>query len=212
MSKPIIFPTGITCVFGSSGSGKSTLTRDKLLPQINGPQMIVIDPTHPDPNAHTSARDAASAMYEGQRKVVLRSMDPEQAVPLIYAAWARCCKDNPVYLVCDEASEYLDHAATQKYKSLQTIAQTARHKRLGWAILSQSAVNIAPKIRKQSRSTFWMRMQDHLDIKLAKERIGHKLGAQSIDDFTTGQFIQHPTVTPSEATNDWQRPASAGSY
>lgn len=180
--------TGVTCIWGSRGSGKSTLAKQKIVPQVSGQRIIIIDPMA-DPlaseNGHTRARDFADCLYAGHRRVTLCSGNPQEVLPAIYAAWAHSSKSDPIYAVCDEAPSYF-HRSTN---GLNKIMFQGRHRGFGMAIIGQRMSAVDAQIRSQASTTFFMRLTDHVDLDTAKKIIGPN--AANLPSFTAGQFIRH---------------------
>ncbi len=184
MGKPIN-TTGVTAIWGGRGAGKTTLSKAEIMPNLKGQRVVVIDPMSLE--GHKTAQDAASALYAGERQIILATSNPDQAVPMIYAAWAHSTKDDPIYIICDEGPSYL----CNNTDGLSKIMFMGRHRGFGMLLIGQRPNALHAQIRSQIECTFWMRQIDHTDVETARKMIGPEHAAK-LPNLKAGEFIRHP--------------------
>ena len=183
--------TGVSAVWGGRGAGKTTLSQKEILPQLDEQRIVVIDPM--SLTGHKTARSAVEALYAGEKRIVLATSNRHHAIPMIYACWAHSTKDDPIYIICDEAPEYLD----KDTDGLSKIMFQGRHRGFGMLLLGQRPNALSAQIRSQIESTFWMRQIDHTDIETARKMIGPEKAAR-LPAMKAGEFIRHPERTENE--------------
>lgn len=177
--------TGVTGIWGGRGAGKTYFSKTKIMPQLKGQTVIVIDPTHV--GGHKKWPDAARELYAGGKNIIMSTSSRFQVLPLVYLAWAYSSKEAPIFVVCDEATRYMD----KETDALSKIMFLGRHKSFGMLLMGQRAAALNAQNRSQIESTFWMRQSDHVDIDTAKKMIGPERAAK-LSLFTAGEFIRHP--------------------
>jgi len=185
-SETKIDPTGVTAIWGGRGSGKTRLARDKIIPQVKTRRIVVIDPMADAGEGYITARDFAAALYDGERHLTLTTGAPDEVLAALYAAWAHSSKDDPIYAICDEAPAYL----AKSTNGLSRIMFQGRHRGFGMAIIGQRIAAVAAQIRSQASTTFFLRLNDHVDLDTAKKIIGADQAAR-LPTFEPGQFIRH---------------------
>lgn len=171
-------------VWGASGSGKTTLGMSMLEPLKGKVQLAVIDPY--DKRGHRTAADAAQALYRGET-AILRNANPDQAIPFIYAAYGASSLAKPVFLVCDEAPDYLDKEGDM----LKRVFTQGRHRGLGIMLMGQRPSMVKTTYRTQCRKTRWLQLVDHSDLDTARKVIG-PAKADQLPHFKRGEFVAHP--------------------
>ncbi len=177
--------TGVTCIWGGRNSGKTTLAKRLIMPQVKGQRIVVIDPLANPDEGHATAQSFAQSLYAGERLLTLCNGNASEAIPAIYAAWAHSSKDNPIYIICDEAPAYMKTDTPH----LNRIMFQGRHRAFGMAILGQKPTAVSANIRSQAELTFWMRLTDFNDVDTASKMIGPR--AKELAGFSAGQYISH---------------------
>lgn len=172
-------------IWGASGSGKTTLGMDLLKQVRDKVQLAIIDPYAK--SGHRTAAEAAQALYRGDEQAILRNSNPDQAIPFIYAAYGASSVDKPVFLVCDEAPDYLNREGD----NLKRVFTQGRHRGLGIMIMGQRPSMVRTTYRTQCSNSRWLRLTDHADIAIAKQVIGPEK-ANLLPNFAPGENIQHP--------------------
>lgn len=181
----IINPTGVTCIWGGRGAGKTTLAKKLIMPQIKGRRIAVIDPQGNSDESHYTAKSFAQSLYAGDRNLTLCNDNPSEVIPAVYAAWAHSSKNDPIYIICDEAPAYFDKDRAH----IKRIMFQGRHRGFGMAILGQKPTAVSANIRSQAELTFWMRLTDFNDVETASKTIGPR--AKELNGFKAGQYIAH---------------------
>lgn len=175
--------TGVTAIWGGRGSGKSTLAKTKIMPQLSGQRVVVIDPMASE--GHQTARDFMVALYAGEKRLTLATGNPDEALPAIYAAYAHSTTASPIYAICDEAPAYMDRVTA----GLSKIMFQGRHRAFGMCLIGQRVGSVAAQIRSQAALTFYMRLTDHTDLETARKVIGPK--ASDLPNLKPGEYIAH---------------------
>lgn len=178
--------TGCIGIWGGRGSGKTTFAREHITPQLTGQRVAIIDPGAEAGKGHKTAQSFASALYAGEKRVILSTSSASEAVPAIYAAYCHSSKSDPIYLICDEAPAYLDKVTD----GLSKIMFQGRHRAFGMAVLGQRVSAVHAQIRSQLSTSFFFRLNDHVDIDVARKLIGP--AAQNLPNHQPGEFIRHP--------------------
>ncbi len=176
-------------VWGISGSGKTTLGMGLIEHLRDRCRFAIIDPYAT--KGFRTAKGAAEALYRGDKVAVLQNANPEAAIPFIYAACFASTKKNPVFLVCDEAPDYLDKEGS----NLKRVFTQGRHRGLGIMVMGQRPSMVLTTYRTQCRKSRWLQLVDHSDVEVARKLIGPE-NAAKLKTFTAGQNISHPPENP----------------
>lgn len=177
--------TGVTGIWGGRGSGKTTFARKHILPAVSGQRVVVIDPMSTDKDAFLYASHFADALYSGQMHLTVGTSDPDQVLPCIYAAWGHSTKENPIYIICDEAPAYFE----KNTAGLSKIMFQGRHRSLGMCLIGQRLAGVTAQLRSQVERTFFLRMTGHTDLEAARKTLGPDRAAL-LPTLKAGEFIE----------------------
>lgn len=178
--KPII-ANQITMIYGMTQSGKSTYANE--LVKASGIDRVVwLDPNGGDASDLRGLRDFLIA---GDRRIVVGGSQETLLTALCMCA-GYSTKEDPIFVVCDEAFFYLNKRTIEADK----IVNTGRHAGLGMVLITQRPNAVAPQYRSQAVKFVYFRLIDRIDVDEASKVLG-KEQAEKLRSFKPGQHVVH---------------------
>lgn len=171
----------VTAVYGGRGSGKTTKARNLIVENMP-PVVVWIDPTL---DVDTSLAELQARVQARDKLVQFSATNPEMAMAALLYCYGMSTKANPVFVVCDEAADYLKLPRN----SIRQVFQKGRHAGLGVLLVTQRPSGIHPDFRSQATRTFWGKLTDHNDIALACQKLGREAGTKR-QSAQVGDFIE----------------------
>lgn len=171
----------VTAVYGGRGSGKTTKAKS-LIVDHKPPCVVWIDPTLA---SDTPLEDLVRKVTARERFIPFSATNPDLALAALLYCYGLSTKDAPVFVVCDEAADYLKVPR----QSVRQVFQKGRHAGLGVLLVTQRPSGIHPDFRSQATRTFWGRLTIPNDYKIAVEALGSERG-MARQTAETGDFLE----------------------
>lgn len=181
---PPLLTNRMTAVWGSSGSGKTHAAR-LMLEAANLPCVLAISAAE----YHTTTLSDVMAALAERRSIAFSGNTPDERIAAVHMAYLYSTPDHPVYVVCDEAPDYMAEATP----ALRKISNMGRHAGLGVMLIGQRPTGVHAAIRSNAARTIWLRLSDAADVRTAAQQIGND-AARDLSQFVTGQFLIWPPL------------------
>ncbi len=174
-----------TAIYAGPGGGKSFLCK-KLIMQHKPPIVVWIDTLQPQ---SMRPKELQQRIDSGQKLITASAFeDYDLAKLFIEICYAKSTKSRRIFMVCDEAGDYLN----VKDERLKRVFRTGRHYGLGSIIATQRPAMIDQDFRGTAPVRYWGKLCTHPDVALAKKELGPM--ADNINNFAPGEFIHFPTL------------------
>jgi len=176
----IPFHEDVTAVYAGRGGGKTTKAKELL--KEHQPKILVwLDPLNgPEPNLD----DLEASILAGNRTTMFNASNREMAMAAIMTCYRLSSKDRRIFLVCDEAGNYLK----QYSEYMRQVFHIGRHKGLGILLISQRPASLNTAYRSQAATTH-LGPIGQTELSIATEVFGADL-AKGQMDAPVGSFIK----------------------